>query len=141
MESLRWPVVLIVTWMVAVGLRADAPGDEATKLAGTWVVTSALYNGEALDDMNQGQMIVAGDRMTFKLKNGREVKYTFKVEPAQMPKAMHLAFIDKLPNASPGLAIYDLKGDTLKLVIGPPDRRPTEFTDDGQPLILLQRKK
>ena len=43
--------------------------------------------------------------------------------------------------ADVGKAIYELDGDTLKLCLGPPDNRPTEFTDKDKALLVLKRKK
>ena len=127
--------------MVAAGLRADGPSDEAKKLEGTWLVTTATFDGKALDDMKDGQIVFAAEKLSIKPKDGKEQKFTFKVDPAKKPKTMDLAFVEKVPNAAPGLVIYDLDGDTLKLVVGQPNKRPTEFTDKGHPLIVLKRKK
>jgi uncharacterized protein (TIGR03067 family) len=92
--------------------------------------------------MKDGQIVIAGEKLSIKPKEGKEPpKCIFKVDPAKKPKTMDLAFVEKVPNAAPGLVIYDLDGDTLKLVIGLPNKRPTEFTDKGHPLIVLKRKK
>lgn len=141
MASLRWLAVLGVACGLTAGLAADEKSDEAKKLEGTWLVTSATMDGKARDEMKDGQITIAGDKLTIKPKGGKEMKHTFKVDPSKKPKTMDLKLVENVPNAAPGLVIYELDGDTLKLVIGPPDKRPTEFTDKGHPLITLKRKK
>lgn len=105
------------------------------------MVASATLDGKALDDMKDGQVVIAGGKLTLKPKDGKEQKFIFKVDGSRKPKTMDLAFVEQVPNAAPPRVIYDLDGDVLKLVLGPPDRRPTEFTDKGQPLVTLKRKK
>jgi uncharacterized protein (TIGR03067 family) len=141
MTSLRWLVALGLACVLMAGLAADDKSDEAKKLDGTWVVASATFDGKALDEMKDGQVTIAGDKFTIKSKDGKETKHTFKVDPSKKPKTMDLMLVKKEPNAAPGLVVYELDGDTLKLAIGPPDKRPTELTDKGHPLVILKRKK
>lgn len=141
MASLRWWLVLGLACGSTASLAADDKSDEAKKLEGTWVVTSATFNGKALDEMKDGRITITGDTLTIKPKDGKEIKHTFKVDPSKKPKTMDLVLGKKEPNAAPGLMIYDLDGETLKLAIGPPDKRPTELTDKGHPLVMLKREK
>jgi uncharacterized protein (TIGR03067 family) len=141
MASLRWLVFFVVAGVVAVGVRAADNSKEVKKLEGTWVVTSATFNGKAMDELKEGLMTIAGDKLTTKGKDGKEFKQTFKVDPTKKPKTMDLKDVEKLPSTRPGLVIYDLDGDTLRLVLGPPNKRPTEFADKGHPLITFKRKK
>jgi uncharacterized protein (TIGR03067 family) len=141
MASLRWLVVLGAACVLTAGLAADNKSDEAKKLEGTWVVTSATLDGKVLDDLKNGQIMIAGDKLTIKGSDGKELKHSFKVDPSKKPKTMDLAFVEKVANAAPSSVIYDLDGDTLKLVLGQPGKRPAEFTDEGRPLVTLKRKK
>ena len=141
MVSRCWAVVIGLVCVAAVSVRADDKADDAKKLEGTWLVKSATLDGKDVADMKDGQIVVAGDKLTIKPKDGKATEFTFKVDPSKKPKTMRLAFVEKVPNAAPGQVIYDLDGDDLKLVIGPPDKTPTEFTDKGQPLVTLKRKK
>ena len=138
---MRWAAVLGLACASLAGVRAEDKADDAKKLEGTWLVKSASFDGKAVDDMKDGQLVIAGDKLTIKPKERKEQEFTFKVDPAKKPKTLDLALVVKVPNAAPGLVIYDRDGDSLKLVIGSPDRRPTEFTDKGQALVTLVRKK
>lgn len=140
MSSLRWVAVLGLA-CAGVTARADDKADDAKKLEGTWLVKSATRDGKAAEDMKDGQLVIAGEKLTIKSKDGKNQEFTFKVDPSKKPKTMDLAFVVEVPNASPGLVIYDLNGDNLRLVIGPPDKRPKEFTDKGHALVMLTRKK
>lgn len=136
-----WVVVLGLACIVVASVRADDRADDAKKLEGTWLVKSATLDGKNVADMKDGQIVIAGDKLTLKPKAGKDIECTFKVDSTKKPKTMRLAFVEKVPNAAPGQVIYDLDGDDLKLVFGPPDKLPTEFTDKGQPLVMLKRKK
>jgi uncharacterized protein (TIGR03067 family) len=116
---------------------ADDMSDEAKKLEGTWLIESVTLDGKAVDNTKGGQIVIAGDKLTMKHKNGKEQPFTFTVDPAKKPKTMDL----DLPEGHAQSVIYDLDGDALKLVVGEPDKRPTEFTDKGNHLIMLKRKK
>ena len=121
--------------------KKDAVKDEMKKLEGTWVVESATADGKAEADLKGGQAVFAGDKLTLKGPGDKVEKFTYKVDPAQKPKTLHLTPEKKEKNAGTGKAIYELDGDTLKVCIGPPDKFPTEFTDKGHTLIVLKRKK
>ena len=141
MLSMRWLAVLGVACALLMGGRADDKADEAKKLEGTWLVKSATHDGKPVDDMKDGQVVIAGDKLTIKPKGGKDQEFTFNVDPSKKPKEMNMALVVKVPNASPGLVIYELDGDKLNMAIGPPDKRPTEFNDKGQALVTLVRKK
>jgi uncharacterized protein (TIGR03067 family) len=121
--------------------RADSAAEEAKKLEGSWNVESATYDGKPMPDLQRGQLVFAGNTLILKGVNGREQKLTYRVDPSKNPKTMDFEMEKKEANASPGTAIYEINGDALKLCLGPPDKRPTEFTDKGQILLVLKRKK
>lgn len=134
-------LVVVVLGSVMAAL-ADGPEDELKKLEGTWTIDSATLDGKAVKEMQAGQAMFAGHKLTLKDADGKvKQKFTCKVDPSQKPKTMNFVLDKKEKNAAPGNAIYELKGNSLKLCIGPPDKRPTEFSDKGQVLIVLKRKK
>ncbi|MCI0457853.1 MAG: TIGR03067 domain-containing protein [Gemmataceae bacterium] len=137
-----------VVGLVAVGLLAGSglTQDEATKkemklLEGTWTVESAQRDGKDYDRIKGDQLIFEGDRLTLKMKD-RDQKITYKLDVSKKPRA-----IDITPEGKDKTipAIYELKGDTLKLCFAEPDtERPTEFkSDEGsrRVLVILKRAK
>ena len=141
MSTMRWVVVFGVACSLSADAFADDKGGDAKKLEGTWYLKSATRDGKPVDDMKDGQVVIAGDRFTIKPKEGKGQEFTFKVDSSKKPKVLDMALVENVPNASPGLVIYELDGDNLKMAIGPPDKRPTAFNDKGQALITLVRKK
>ncbi|MCI0457854.1 MAG: TIGR03067 domain-containing protein [Gemmataceae bacterium] len=140
-----------VVGLVAVGLLAGSglAQDEATKkemklLEGTWTVESAVRDGEDhLKRIKDDRVVIEGDRFTIKHKQQqREEKTTFKVDPSKTPRTMDLTSADGNKSI---LAIYELKGDTLKICFGRDGKeRPTEFTSEAgsrRMLIVLKRAK
>ena len=139
--SRQLAVVFGVFFGVAVTATADDASDEMKKLEGTWVVDSATMDGKPDKDAKGGQVVFAGNKITLKKADGTEEKFTYKVDPSKKPKTMDFVPDEKKPNSATGAGIYELDGDTLKACIGPPDKRPTEFSDKGQMLMVLKRKK
>lgn len=115
----------------------------AKKLEGTWLVQSASTDGKPIPAPG-GKMVFAGDSVTV-TDNGKDEKGFFTVDPSRKPATIDLSI--------PGLAqkgkqnsrtqrgIYELKGDTLRLCFAAFNKRPTEFSDKGQLLLVLKRKK
>jgi uncharacterized protein (TIGR03067 family) len=118
--------------------RADGPPDEMKKLEGTWLVHKATYNGKPVEGFKG--WVFAGEKLTLKSAVGKEENFTYKVDPSQKPKTMDFT-PEKKERGALGKAIYVLEGETLKVCLGPPEKRPTEFTDKDQVLIVLKRKK
>src|SRR5262249_23705398 len=116
---------------------------ELLKLDGTWVVDSATRDGKPVEDMMAGGMVFSGadsgDKLTLKGAKGEGQRLTYKMDPFQKPRIMAFTAEKNETNAALGQAICELDDDTLKVCLGPPDKRPTEFTDKGQTLIRLKR--
>lgn len=136
----RWLLVLgCLCWVLEPVPAGDAK-DAAKKLEGTWTVESATHDGKPAD-LN-GEVTFVGDKMMIRPDKAQVQIFLFKVDPSKKPAIMDLTFDGEKPkNAAPGQAVYELKGDTLKLCIGPPDRRPTQISDKGAILILMKKKK
>src|SRR5262249_18571828 len=112
---------------------------ELLKLDDTWVVDSATRDGKPVKDLKAGRMVFSGDKLTLKGADGKEQRFTYNIDPFQKPKIIDFTPEKKEKNAALGQAIYEVYDDTLKVCLGPPDKRPTEFTDKGQILIRLKR--
>jgi uncharacterized protein (TIGR03067 family) len=138
---MRTLLALAFTLITACGIAADTPKhDDQKAIQGTWTVETATNSGQPVADIN-GELIFDGDKFTIRDKAGTERKSTFKLEPGSKPKAMLVKPENNPPNSSPGHYAYELNGDSLKLAISPPDKKPTEISDKGQILITLKRKK
>jgi uncharacterized protein (TIGR03067 family) len=142
MAPLRWLVALGAVGVVATSIWADATSDEAKKLEGDWAVTSATRDGKAVDDLPFKQMEVVGEKLATMGRDGAVQVFTFKVDPTKKPKTIDLRR-ESVKNGETQLGIYELDGDTLKLVLGRPnaDTRPKEFTDKGHLHIVLKRQE
>jgi uncharacterized protein (TIGR03067 family) len=108
---------------------ADAP-DEAVKkekqrLQGTWVVESAESEGEAVADLKGLRLTFSEDNMVM-VMDGKEVKGTYKVDLGKSPKRLDL-IPGKEARGSPAMeAVYQLKGDELRMCTGAGSRKLDE---------------
>jgi uncharacterized protein (TIGR03067 family) len=123
--------------------RADETKDEAKKLEGDWKVVSADSGGRVSDKTpGPQQVVIRGDQITLKMKNGEGPTFRFTVDPSQKPKAM-----DWLKKDGSGIGgIYELDGDDLKICfpLVPSERkdgerlkRPANFDAKENPVMLL----
>jgi uncharacterized protein (TIGR03067 family) len=128
-----------------------AGGGEAkkkSKLQGTWKFTSAIADGDKKPEIDDMTLTLAAK--TFTVKTGVEVfmKGTYKADAKKKPHEIDFTFAegpDEIKDKT-GKAIYEIKGDTLRICIRRPgdDERPTEFTStDGsrRHLITFKREK
>ena len=129
------------------------PPKEATKsepkLVGTWNVVTATREGVKFsDDKVKGiSVVIDGSSLTFQ-EHDRMERANYSVNKALKPKT-----IDLLPdNASSEVklkGLYELDGDSLKLVYTLKGARPTDFGIDAKQsedvarttLLILKRKK
>lgn len=136
-------------------LGADAPKEEKNEavqnelivLEGTWNVVEAERSGKKspAEELEKAkpQLIFKGDKLTSKSldSKGKEKEgpqSSVKLDPEKMPRTMDLVGFPKPGKTA--LAIYELKGDTLKICMG--EERPKEFKGDGGAgLLILKRQK
>lgn len=127
--------------------KKEAAKKDQKKLQGTWEAAEVVLNGAPVpDDARKGiTFTFSADKMTLTGPGGiGKREYTFTLDPTQMPKA-----IDTVPQDGPfkgksAPAIYELKGDTLKLCIPnrPTSERPkTLESTKGSSLGLFVLKR
>jgi uncharacterized protein (TIGR03067 family) len=107
------------------------------KIQGTWELVSGERNGKPLPDevIQHVKLIFAGDKLTTQHKD-RKTEATFKLDANKTPKEIDLDM-----DGSVGKGIYQLDGDSLKLVHGEVgDPRPKEFPKEGSGLTVLVLK-
>lgn len=104
-------------------------------LQGEWDLVSAESNGESPPPglLDGAKFVFSGDKLTLLGKEG-----TFNLDARKDPRQ-----IDFNRGKTRQIGIYDLRGDSLKLCVGPSDDRPKEFktmprTDHS--LFVLKRK-
>jgi uncharacterized protein (TIGR03067 family) len=133
-------------------LAADTPKEDAAKkdqdkLQGTWVVVAAERDGQPLDRIKGGKLIISGTNFTIHTQSGFELKGDYRRDPSKKPKTMDLTHTEGMLRDKTWQAIYHLEGDELKICYAEADSgkdRPTDFaTAEGSGLLLtvLKREK
>ena len=129
----RFGMLALVLGLAALsGGFADDKKDEkfdASKITGTWVITSGTKYGEAVDKKSTEGTIVI-DKEKIQIKEGDTVAHemTYKIDAKHSP-----AHIDMKGTVGPAKdlsaeGIIELSGDTLKLCYSfPGEKRPAKF--------------
>ena len=135
----RIAVALVCGLVLSAGLAADEKSDQ-DKIQGKWKIESGLKGGKPIpDDKKNVTIEFAGSKMKA-LQDGKDQVFemTFKLDSSKKPKA-----IDVDMDGKPGLGIYVLDGDTLKICHGEQgDERPTELASkEGTTLTLVVLKR
>jgi uncharacterized protein (TIGR03067 family) len=113
--------------LASVGSAAD-PKEEAVKkelkaLDGTWNVVGA----------DKVQVVISNGKYK-EMVGGKEVESgTFTVGPSKTPKTMDIMILDGEGKGMMQLAVYELKGDDLRMVFAKPGikDRPKDLTGEG----------
>jgi uncharacterized protein (TIGR03067 family) len=114
-----------------------AMGDQE-KIQGTWALVSGERNGKPLQDqvIQHIKLIFAGDKLTTQHKD-RKTEASFNLDANKTPKEIDLDM-----DGSVGKGIYQLDGDSLKIVHGEVgDARPKDFPKAGSGLTVLVLKR
>ncbi len=127
------------------GAAENASSGGATDLRqiqGSWQVTAAQRNGEALNGENITNTIVIVTGNSYRTIGGNQVdRGTFTIDPSKNPKQMDI----KTGNEETLLAIYEVGPDHMRVCYALEGERPTGFvTSNADPRILLldyKRKK
>src|ERR1041385_3554976 len=120
------------------GAAENASNGGATDLRqiqGSWQVTAAQRNGEALNGENITNTIVIVTGNSYRTIGGNQVdRGTFTIDPSKNPKQMDI----KTGNEETLLAIYEVGPDHMRVCYALEGERPTGFvTSNADPRILL----
>src|SRR5262245_299314 len=147
--------LLIVACPLVMGVRgADEPEPktELASLAGKWVIVGKEFMGkkatkEELKKL-KGEMVIKGRTMTQWGEEGgkKEVvsEATFTLNPKAKPKALDLTYTGGALKGERVEAIYELKGDTLRVCYAMKDeKRPAELAGkrDGKAFLLIYKRE
>jgi uncharacterized protein (TIGR03067 family) len=103
---------------------------EQTGLDGTWKVVSASFDGKPrpADRFRDIRVTISG-RQYATTKGGQVVeRATMTADPSKQPKTIDLAFAEGESKGQTLLGIYELSGDTLRIVMTEPGKaRPADF--------------
>lgn len=110
------------------------------KLQGTWQLVEAVANGKKLSEEATKHFTIcfSHNKMVSKNKDRITVDTTFTLQPEQNPKA-----IDIRIDGDTGRGLYELAGDSLKLIHGEAGKsRPGQFeSKEGSQLTLMVLKR
>jgi uncharacterized protein (TIGR03067 family) len=139
----RLTILALVSLVSSVAIvRSDDKKDES--LDGTWLPVTAEIGGKPFPEEIRKSMklVLKGDQYTVTVGMNPD-KGTCKANPAANPKTLDITGTEGPNKGKTILAIYELKGDTLKVcyelgVAG----RPKEFkTKEGTQLFLVTYKR
>ena len=139
-------LALVACILIAAEGKKEKPTKDVEKMKGSWTVAEAVRNGEPAgeDDVKKLGVTIKDSTLTFSTGDD-----TYDVPsswtPAKKPKT-----IDAMPAGGQFkdmkmLGIYEIKGDTLKMCYGMPDKgaSPKEFKSkahSGTILLVMKRK-
>ena len=131
-------VLMIVA--AAQGQDSEANKADLKKLQGTWIIKSST--SKALKEEG-GRVTFENDKMSIappKGTKGGGEEGTFKIDATKKPKTLTFTPKDAKNAANAPRMIYEFAGETLRIVVAPPTKNPTEFSDKGQTLWTLKRE-
>lgn len=133
--------LLVLLGSLSTGWAADEKTDS---LDGTWLPAEAELAGKPFpEEVRKSMKLVIKDgKYTVTVGQGID-KGTVKVMPGEKPKAMDITGTDGPNTGKTFLAIYEQKGDTLRICYDlSGKKRPTEFkTEPGMQLFLVTYKR
>jgi uncharacterized protein (TIGR03067 family) len=133
---------IICVSLLAVAADKPTAKSDQDEIQGEWKVISGEHDGQSWpDDLVKMTMVTfEGNKMSIDARNKQQQpnEAKFKLDPTKTPK-----WIDIDMKGNPGVGIYSLESDTLKLCFREgKDARPTEFaTKTGAKNILLVLKR
>ena len=144
---MKWLFVGVV-FLLAADDAADNVKKELARFEGTWKWVSIEMEKMKLsaDALEHPRLKLMGDKFTVTEENANATfGGTFKVDPSKKPKTIDVTFGDGPEKGKTALGIYELEGDTYKVITDPEGKsRPTEFAvkpGSGHVLQVLKREK
>jgi uncharacterized protein (TIGR03067 family) len=126
-------------------LLADDRKDDRKAFQGTWTIVDTK-KGDTKDKEPVTAPTVVFDGDKYKIKAGEKVveEGTFSVDGSKTPRHIEVAATAGKDKGQKWHGVYEIKGDTLKAVVGPTDKdRPTKYDDppEGVRVFTLKRGK
>ncbi len=138
------PLAVLAVFLVAADKPADnKPTDKKTdkdSLQGTWILTRAEVNGEAVKLPDKATLTFKGDAVDNSLHP--DDKWTFTLDPDKKPPTMDFK-ITHGTETETQLAVYELKGDTLIVCIEKKEKGYPKAvaSKEGNMFLTLKRVK
>lgn len=125
-------LVLSVSVLSLAGGFADDKKEEkldATKVVGTWTITSGTKFGEAIDkESTKGTIVIDKEKIQIKAGDSVEHEMTYKLDTTKTPAHIDMQGTVGPAKGSSTEGIIEVKGDVLKLCYSfPGEKRPTAF--------------
>jgi uncharacterized protein (TIGR03067 family) len=133
-------IILVLVCALSCGVAEDpAKLTDQANIRGAWLGQSESQNG--IKKNVSYLYVFTGDKVTFRDETGKEMKYSYRLDTAVIPKLIIIQPEEKVTGSTPVSVGYELNGDTLKIVVAPAGLRPTEISDkNNQELIICKRK-
>ena len=146
---MKWHRLLVVgvVFLLVAGDAQDEVKKELARFEGTWKWVSIEMEKMKLsaDALEHPRLKLMGDKFSVTEENNATFGGTFKVDPSKKPKTIDVTFGDGPEKGKKALGIYELEGDTYKVITDPAGKsRPTEFAvkpGSGHVLQVLKREK
>jgi uncharacterized protein (TIGR03067 family) len=137
---------LFVAFVLALSFSSAARSGDGKDdgLQGTWLPSSAELAGQKFSEevLKSIKLVVKGDK--YAVTVGKDVdEGTVKLNTSATPRAMDITGAEGPNKGKTMLAIYELKGDTLRVCYDlSGKKRPTEFkTEAGTQLFLAEYQR
>jgi len=138
-----WLVTFVTTVTVVAAVAAhtqDAVSKEMEPVQGTWVMTQ--INGDATP--GDTALVISGSKYSETVNGTVDESGIFKIDASKTPMTVDLIIQEGDATGKTQLGIFDVKGDTMRLLLNTAgDRtRPTSLEKaDGELFIVAQKKK
>src|SRR5262249_50519962 len=109
---------------------------------------------EAGAEESKFRMVIDGDKLTAYLGEEKITAGTIKLDASKKPRHIDLSAEKGGPTKGPSLGIYEIDGDTLRMMLGSemerefdgkkefvPSKRPKDFSDKSEPVMTFKRVK
>ena len=131
--------VVVVGCLLSGQGAGDARKQAREKLQGNWKATEVISGGKKA--AVEVRMAFQGDKVAMVVQDGGGFSGTFSVDPEKAPATLDVTHGPEGSKVTV-LAIYELKGDTLRLAVGFfADKRPKSFSDDKTIVYNFKKKK